>query len=182
MQVSPRKGVAFGFGVVAAFLVVASTAFACTIYAGRFTVTGTSTGRAVGSGGSMSYCTDPNLGTNPTSANVNHLASPTFSASAAAESGHSTKYRGCNAALNPSSQVGLYDINYALGSVTGDCMTGSSGTQLVGTGSVNSAGTMTTTNYTGTLATGSGGVCISTNAAWNATHTPVGNQVPVVVS
>lgn len=57
-----RKSLGFGFAVVAGVLVMASAAYACTIYKGKMTVTvGGTTSTADGNQGSMTHCVDPRL-------------------------------------------------------------------------------------------------------------------------
>lgn len=103
-----RKPLVFAFGVMAGVLLLTSTAFACTAFRGRFTVTPTAPGTgsvtAVGSNSGMNYCAGP-TGT------ATFAAPYDFTAAVTAAAG----ITGCNGGNGSKLSPGLYTVTYNYG-------------------------------------------------------------------
>lgn len=178
MRGSTRKGLFGVFIAAATVLVLASAAFACTTYKGRFTI-GTST--AIGANGTnpnggMRYCND----VVPPRVDISRSG---FSASVAAEKS-ACLVSGYNRLpyQNTSGVAYTYWIDYQPGTATyGDCMHGSSGNQTVGKMPVSNdaerqgSGTYPQAGYTWSPVLGNGDVCVSD------TNYYYGNQLLVKV-
>lgn len=108
-----RKGMTFGTMVVAGVMILASAAFACTVYKGTMTVTaGGGSSQRTGSGMGMGYCS----GTTATS-NADVTSGGTFSITVQKFTG-SGSTKTCTDQLN----IDWYDVNYTTAGATGDCM------------------------------------------------------------
>lgn len=175
-----RRGVSFAFTVAAIVIALASVAYACTTYKGRFTVsggTGYTPQTAVAKGGNtgMSFCT-----TAPT-ATFTGSNRPAFYANVAPSTS-------CTASQLPDSpSLAPYNVTYQPGPMsTGDCMSGQPGNQLVGTMAVRGGYSVNAnlqyvwyaypqTGYSISTQPGAGDVCVSDGGA------AYGMQIPVNV-
>lgn len=174
-----RRGVSFAFTVAAVVVALASVAYACTLYQGRFTVSGGNgytpqTAVAKGTDG-MSFCT-----TAPT-ATFTGSNRPAFYANVAPSSSCTPSQLPDSPSLTP------YNVTYQPGPMsTGDCMSGQPGNQLVGTMAVRGGYSVNAnlqyvwyaypqTGYTINTQPGAGDVCVSNP---NASY---GMQIPVNV-
>lgn len=170
---SHRKPVVLAFGVIAGVLLMTSTAFACTVFKGRFTVTPSAPGgsgsvTAVGNNSGMGYC-----GSGPSGTAQFATGGGGFSAVVAPDN------TGCNGSKLP---AGLYTITWSPGpSVNNnnvydprinDCMNLSKnqlGTMVVDTNGDGSG------SYTLSAPSGDAQICVSDPTGGR------GNQVPVKV-
>lgn len=126
--------------MVAVLMVMASSAFACTVYLGKVTLTPNGTGSsgsvtAEGDGSGMGYCSGP---TGTADMKQNSPSGNTVSVTAAATTSCSGKYK--NNSLKSSTTYQLY---WATGGTSVDCMGGASGTN-VGSVTTDSSGNITT--------------------------------------
>lgn len=169
---SHRKPILLSFGTTAGVLLMTGTAFACTTFQGRFTVTPSAPGSgsvtAVGNNSGMGYC-----GSGP-SGNA-QFATPGggFSAVVARDD------TGCNGSKLP---AGLYTVTFSKGpsvnnngvydATINDCMNLS--TNQLGTMVVDTAGNGSG-SYTLTAPAGDAQICVSDPTGGR------GNQVPVKV-
>ncbi len=156
-----RKGMTFGTMVVAGVMILASAAFACTVYKGTMTVTaGGGSSQRTGSGMGMGYCS----GTTATS-NADVTSGGTFSITVQKFTG-SGSTKTCTDQLN----IDWYDVNYTTAGATGDCMssdpasiliqegdaTAKTGLSVDSTGSGSGSFTFPSTSHLGAI-----GICVS---------------------
>ncbi len=162
-----RRGIVAASVAALAVLALASAAFACTVYKGRFVVTGNNgtTTEVVGNAIGMGYCFTPG----PGRAEISRGG--TFSASVSKYQGSQSTTK-CSAQLNPDT----YDVNYSTTGGTGDCMTGSPESVKIGSMVVDSSGSGSGT-YTlpSTALVSDGAICVSDATAGE------GNQAPVKI-
>lgn len=165
-----RRLLLLGTGALALVFFLSSAAYACTIYKGYMTVSGTSSSTGIGSNSGMTYCG----GTTPANADV--LGGTAFTVSVAPKTDAPCKGNLGNITA---------DVNYAMGAgppQTTDCMTGSSGVSNLGTLSITNGTGNTNNSYTipTTAGTGDAQVCVSKKPALLQTQT--GMQIPVTLS
>jgi hypothetical protein len=147
------------FGVVSVLTIGASLAFACTVFKGNMTVTGTSSSTGTGNKTGMGYCK------NVTPAKAGVTRGTAFSASVAPSSS-------CAANLG----TGTFNVNYKNGSgppTTTDCMSGASGVTNIGTMSVSSGSGSGSYTIPTSASTGDAQVCVSDSGGINGMQMPV---------
>lgn len=176
-----RRSMSFLFTTAAVILALASAAFACTTYKGRFEVSGGNgytpqTAVAKGGNTGMSFCSSP-----PT-ATFGGSNRPAFYANVSPSTSSGT----CTASqLQDSPSLAPYNVTYQTGAFsTGDCMSGQAGNQLVGTMAVRNGYSVNAnlqwswyaypqTGYTITTQPGAGSVCVSDSSATQGMQIPV---------